>query len=431
MKQVILLFTLLIAIGNYGANAQVSPARFAVEFNAGVPLMLGSVPASLSTYGGIGVRYNLTTAISFQGSMNIGTMLGRQDQQIAAFPQPETVSNIKSFRTDFYTYSIRGQLNLDRVLGLRQYNFFNRINPYLIVGGGYTAPRGDGIVAERYFGTTKVYKDGFKDFYTVQGGLAFRYYLNPALDLNLGCEFNYTQTYYLDGAFQDKKYDHFLLNYIGINYKIGASKKRQHIEWMNIRFIEKKPRKPRPDNETEPQPDPILAKQERERDSIEAAQTQAKQDSLIASQSKPSVDSSITSIPDDSATAAADTAKREVKTIKDQATLTGSKPVGEPVRQKVKPAAGGVAAASEGITETPFKYNVVVGAYQKTRYAFIFRDQMRKKGYEQASVYRTGSNSRMLRVVIVSTDDRQEALKALRKARKEIDPQAWMQVLNP
>lgn len=40
MKQVILLFTLLIAIGNYGANAQVSPARFAVEFNAGVPLML-------------------------------------------------------------------------------------------------------------------------------------------------------------------------------------------------------------------------------------------------------------------------------------------------------------------------------------------------------------------------------------------------------
>lgn len=411
-------------------SAQVSPARFAVEFNGGVPLLLGSLPASLSTYGGLGFRYNLTTAISFQASVNIGTMLGKQNQQIAAFPQPETVSNIKSYRTDFYSYSLRGQLNLDRVLGLRKYNAFNRINPYIILGAGYTAPRGDGIVAERYFGTTKTYKDGFKDFYTVQGGLALRYYLNPALDLNLGCEFNYTQTYYLDGAFQDKKYDHYLLNYIGINYKIGASKKRQHIEWMNIRFIEKKPRKPRPDNETEPQPDPILAQQERERDSVNAAKAETAKDSILAAQTNGAKDSVMAATPDDSITAAADTAKREVKTVKDQATLTGGKPVGEPKRAQPK-ATNGVAAASEGIVETPFKYNVVVGAYQKPKYAFIFRDQMRKKGYEQASIYRTGANSRMLRVVIISTDNKQEALKALRKARKEIDPAAWMQVINP
>jgi hypothetical protein len=48
-------------------------------------------------------------------------------------------------------------------------------------------------------------------------GLGIRYYLNPSIDLVFSSEFNYFETYWIDGAYTDKKLDHYLNNSFGIS----------------------------------------------------------------------------------------------------------------------------------------------------------------------------------------------------------------------
>ena len=73
------------------------------------------------------------------------------------------------------------------------------------------------------------------------------------------------------------------------------------------------------------------------------------------------------------------------------------------------------------------KYNVVVGAYTAQKYAFSFRDNLRSKGYE-AAIFRSNPNSKVLRVCVISTQDKSEALRTLRKARTEIDSKSWIHI---
>jgi hypothetical protein len=72
-------------------------------------------------------------------------------------------------------------------------------------------------------------------------------------------------------------------------------------------------------------------------------------------------------------------------------------------------------------------YNVVVGAYTSAKFALIFRNQLRSKGYD-AAAFRSSSNSRILRVCVISTPNKQDAFRVMRKVRAEIDPKAWIHV---
>lgn len=268
--------------------AQDAPKRLAFELNGGMPIPLVSIPPSFSGYLGAGVRYNVTTALSLQGSINIGSLKGLRKDAFPSFQNPDRVQNYSGFTTGFLSYMFRGQLNMERVLRLRQYNMFRKINPYMTAGIGFTRVGENGIEASRFQLPPKTY--GNLNFYTMQTGLLVRYYLNPSIDLNIGCDFNYTQTYYLDGIFADQKYDHYLLNYIGINFKLGATHQKQHVEWYNLMFFERKPRKQPMDNESEP-PIPIFA-QEQQLDTVVLPQPSS--DSSLLAKNTSKIDSATT-----------------------------------------------------------------------------------------------------------------------------------------
>lgn len=469
-KRILFFYSILFLLG-FSATAQ--PSRFSMEINAGVPTMFASIPSTISTYGGVGVRYNITTALSAQLSANMGTMRGMQNQSATSFVFPEKVSNYKSYTSQFYNYTLRGQLNLERVFNLRQFPFFYRLNPYLTGGVGFTAPLGDGWVAERYFdASTKYYKKGVEGVWTSQLGVVVRYYLNPMIDLNIGSEFNYCPTYYLDGIYPDNKYDHYLLSYIGANIKLGATHRKQHIEWVNVVIKERKPKR-QPKDDPRPAEPPPLA-EEPKSDSAMAVNT----DSAITKEVVQTTDSVITNpatgvastttplkqpdsvvnnpaavsavpaplptangsnIPSKNKLPVATTQSRkgEKTPVPAQNTRKGSEqavnnPFSEPVVRV--PAATDPNAPAlnmiEGVAnETPAKYTVIAAAYskRKVKYAYMFRDRLRKQGY-QAAVVQSDIDPNIVRVMVYSTNTKNVALSQCNKVRSEFEKSAWINV---
>jgi hypothetical protein len=474
------------------SDAQVRPSRLSFEINAGIPIAISSIPPGISTYGGIGLRYNITTALSLQTSFNIGMLRGSQSVLNIAFS--ERSQNYTKYHNTFYQYALRGQLNLERVFRLRA--IMKKVNPYLTAGIGYTGTTG--IEAERADGRLRKYDN--IEFWTVQAGVAFRYYLNPTLDLNIGSELNLTQTAFLDGIPLDGRNDHFILTYVGINVKIGAKKKNQHIEWVNKVYRSKKPHKTKEDPEdlhsdqelTADEPDPVYA------DSL-IAETPSARDSAAAAASlkdselagKAALEDAAnnanvaTGMPKGTAgaaktgtTVAAGTVKGIKKGVKGAAatgairsgslankgtsvimlasgstkeTRTGRTSIN--IKNKGAITANGEAGMNgrpgstapvvrinapvdpkaptlnivENISKPLATYNVIVGAFGKSRNAYRFRNRLRNQGY-QSAIFRSDINSQIMRVCIYSTNNQEIALKQLEKARAEVEPGAWIHV---
>jgi hypothetical protein len=490
---VLLIFTM-------GASGQqtLKPSRLSCEMNAGVPVIISSVTPALATYGGAGIRYNLTAAISVQAAFNLGIMRGAQN--VNATTAAEQQQSYTKYHNTFYQYTLRGQLNLERVFKLRA--SLKRINPYITGGVGYTGTMG--IEAERNDGRLRKYND--INFWTVQTGIVIRYYLNPVLDLNIGSELNLTQTKFLDGIPLDNRFDHFVMTYVGVNIKIGAKKQNQHIEWSNKPHRNKVSPKKKDDSDdktsaqvlTEDEPDEVHA------DSLMAEESDPDKAAEKVSKDKPaSADSEQqTSIPlpvvptkeafaaarsvagpknlsasvvastsgiaapaakdkkTGTSVAATTTAKAKAGKAASAKTTTGTATAGT----KTNRAAGvnnntrnnGMTAAItarpyalpiapivrvsapvdpkaptlnfiEGIARPVSSYNVIVGAFRKSKNAYAFRDKMRKMGY-QCAIFRSDINSQILRVCIYSTNDKAIALKQLEKARVEIEKGAWVHV---
>lgn len=494
-KQYSVLFILFFSLN--AAFAQ--NARFSLDLNAGIPLPLASIKSNITTYGGVGVRYNLTSALSIEGMLNMGTMAGSQTPAvpIPVYPNVDN-ENVANYHNNFVQYSLKGLVNLERVFGLRK--VFHRINPYVTGGLGFINSS-----VSTNFSNGYQYKVN-RSFFTGYVGLQFKYYINPSLDFNIGSEMNLTETYYLDGAATDKKYDYYLLNYVGVAYKFGARKDKQHIEWNNvilkdriyIPHIEKRQGQPldaagnffifhkdsiallQTQNRELQQKTVMLeqksAEQQKQIDSMkqDMSTMKVKVDTLQNQVSqmqeqmnkppqvvyapapekapepvKPTPPPATTQVP----------AKPKPKPAKSQLPQTPAQPekvtapevttkapepkqpekVEAPAKQKETPVITTVpekpvetAPVTElnqidGVVAPIARYNVVAGAYAGEKYAFIFRDKMRAKGYE-AAIFKSDINSKILRVCLFTTQDKEEAMRMMRKVRAEVDPKAWVHV---
>lgn len=489
---------LLLTFNLYSQNT-----RLSLELSGGIPYGFTTISSSLSTFGGIGARYNITKELSIQGLVNIGSLTGKQIPA-AVFSMPDNVLNYRAYNNNFIQYTLNGQLNLERVLGLRR--VFKRVNPFLVVGGGFIKSE---VVAYRNVDNNKKYN---QSFYTGYGGLTVRYYMNPQMDFVFSSSYNLTQTYYLDGIYMDNKYDAFLLNSIGISYKFGAKSQKQHIEWNNVilknRFyipdIEKRNGQPIDEegNYVVYSKDSIskllavnqqlqaqnsaqreeIEKQRKEIDSLKGDMGKVKvqmdtlansieelkkqnQDIINRLNAQPPVQpgnpsgpvrpnpvvtppsgtdrpNSGTTTPspaktDTTATKATGGQKKKKKTTTVTVNVPteevdGESPKKDPVTStepkaevSTDPSAG--LNSIDGIVAPIERYNVVAGAYAGSKYAIIFRDKMRAKGYE-AAIFRSDVNSKILRVCVLSTTDKKEAIRVMNKIRTEIDPKAWIHV---
>jgi len=359
-------------------HAQQNATRLRFDMNAGIPMVIGSIPFSVSTYGGIGARYNVTKTFSAQLSFNIGTIRGKQSVRYAEAVEEKNGSYTK-FRNDFYQYTLIGCVNLENLFKLRaSTGKFKKINPYLTGGIGYTGTFG--IVAERYDGHLRAYND--IEFWTVQCGAHVSYLINPSLDLNIGTDVNLTQTYFLDGIPMDNKFDHMLMVYVGMSIKLGATKTKPHIEWSRNR-VRNVPAKKKP----EPRVDIFAIHDD---------------------------------LPNDSTyTASLNGAGVPAKVLKPE---NNARIDDTPVHSN-----GVFIDAKNSAVKPDVKYNIIVGAFRNKQYAAGYSQKLLVQGFTPV-MFKSDINADITRVCIYSTDNHDAAMQMLMKARVEVDKGAWLYV---
>lgn len=397
--------------------------RFSTELGAGVPILFGSIPNKFTMYGTFGLRYSLSKEISIQGALQYGSFRGEQTPPGPYVNPSKTETNYYSFRNNFIQYSANVQINLEPLFKLRR--IMPKLNPYLMVGMGRIQ---SDIQTERLVpdGTRKTFDIPDRSYYTQYYGMIFRYYLNPQLDFVVSAIYHTTQSSVIDGipTRDIEDFDAYLMPSLGINFKIGAKQRSvEHVDWYNVKAKKNIVDPDYPGENPVSEENDSLAESAEElaikNDSLGKANTALKQEN--------------------------DAIKKENEILRAAAIASGAVIVGKdkdgnPIYAKdstksLKSTAEVVDATKsngeliDGITTPPFKYNVVVGCYTSKRYAYIYRDRMRSKSYP-ANIYKSGDDSRMLRVTILSTDDKSEAQQLVNKARKTIDPGSWMHIYN-
>ena len=105
-------------------------------------------------------------------------------------------------------------------------------------------------------------------------------------------------------------------------------------------------------------------------------------------------------------------------------------PVKVAVGPKVQPEPGSSLNDIDGIVRPMGKYNVIVGTYAGAKYAYPFRDKMRKQRL-QAALFKDSDRSRMVRVCIYYGDDRKEANRQLRSYLRKFNGQVWLHIYDP
>lgn len=177
-----------------------------------------------------GIRYSLTKSWSISGSATYNSFQGKTGNSSGVvLGNYATTADLIRYKNEFYGLHGYVHYNLNNLLGLNGPK--NRIMPYLTLGGGLLFHKLNNYYID---GKHTEYNDFVsKPFRNYQLGLGVKYYLSPALDIILSSEYNYVETYFMDGVSADKKLDSYLNNRIGLSYKFGASLENNLIDWTH------------------------------------------------------------------------------------------------------------------------------------------------------------------------------------------------------
>lgn len=458
-KLLSLLAATLICSNN--AFAQYKYTRFAIEGTAGVNYGLTSVPGSFAAFSEFGLRLSLSRYLSGKLTYGVGALRGSRTVNTVVFPLDD-VNNYVDYNTTYRYLNGRALFNLERIFKLRQRSrAYNRLNPFLVIGGGFMFPD---IEVRRVDGQFKNYKKNVR-FYTNCYGLDFRYFLSNKFDLTFGSELHVIQTYYLDGAYSDKKLDKFITGHIGISYNIGANANRKHLEWFNLDGKEDvifKPILTEPVNPQEPitqipvpnDEPPQITKDDSAAIAIVTEPKELTPDSAntinelktddkdivvttVIDSSELDKQPKVITVPDPTkAVVDVNPGKPDTKvTIPQQSTHTDVNPKTEP-KTVLEPTRTVVTAPKELTPEKPIiitpplsRYNVIAATYGGPKYAILYCKKLRTLGFD-ANVIKS-SKSKMYRISIYHGDDRSLAFKELGRIRKTEFKQAWIHIYNP
>ncbi len=475
-------------------------ARWSIGLHGGSNYSVMSIPGSFTFFGGGGIRYAVNKHLSLEGLYDIGELKG--EQTVSNFVGQDIPSDFASFHTKYAMYSGNLLFNLSPFFKLRSKLY--RFNPYFILGGSQMS---SDVVAELADKRTRVYNELF---YTGYAGLQFSYFINAKMDVNIRSIYCYTQTLYLDGIWRDQNFDGFISTSIGINYHIGASNQKMHIDWYDLVILKKLPdgkiilpRRPRlkpkrtvllangPQKVLEIIPYPVKLLDSAliqsiaaiNYDSLKKASALEADSQVVKSASvKPDENAyrnNSTTPPATPIPSGASVASAPVQTYQPSGNLlvpaaavgviAAAKPgkeskgelqtkeISKPKKQEshlpkpekvVKPS---TAAAVMIITKPDLRdstdtvrkeelsikdvqvpvsrYNVIVASYTSKKYAMIYRNKLRKRGFN-ALIFKSSPNSKLLRVSIHSDENKQNAIAMLRKTRRELVKDAWIHVYN-
>ncbi len=390
-------------------------AKWALDVTAGVPYLFSPVGGyKLTGMMGVGLRRSFTKAIGLSLNYNTGKFSGGNDNATGiAFGLP---ASTVSYETSIKQFTGRIHFNLRNLVkepfGRRDWNHFGTI------GIGYILATGDASFSyDKKVEDVKLYlTPGIQNIVL---GYEARRYLTNAFDLIVGMDFSYNQTKYLDQSYDKPNLNSHLYIHTGLTYKIGASKTKQHIDWTHSTYNNFKDRKkitPKlpvldkpvvmdtavkaPEPVVEPIPEPVVA-------------PEPKPEPVVEPKPEPVVEPK---------PAPVDQPKPAPVVQPKPAPVVEPKPiiVNQPVKQ-----------TSGEVTPPLYKYNVVVACYSvnKLNIAKLNQKKLENRGFN-TNIFRTSMKSQLLRLSIISTDDKAEALKIARKARKEIDPYSWIYIYN-
>ena len=406
-------FSLMLTID---ATAQYKYTRYSIDLNGGFSFPKTSISGTAGGLAEIGFRLAPSRYLSGKLAIGAGTLAGSQSVTNRT-STPDDVNNYTKFDANYYYFTGSGMLNLERIFKLRNVSrTFNRLNVFLIIGAGYMYPD---IKVNRVDGQFKNYKKNVR-FIHNNFGLDFKYFLSNRFDLNFGAEYKLVQTYYLDGAYSDRVFDGMVNGYVGIAYNIGGNADRKHLEWFNldgkidIIYV--------PFKEEDKKDIPIVKENQKIHDSLNLAQNNSIEQQVDSSAA---IDPDMEPIANTKELENDTTFKKTGRhtdirytTPKDSAKAVVAFP------KKTKPSTLNEVA---GVIQPLGKYNVIVGTYKGSKYAYAFRNKLRKQGFE-AALFKDSEKSRMVRVAVYFGDDRKEANKQLRLYMAKFNQQAWIHV---
>ncbi len=429
---------LTILIGN--VKAQYKYTRLSLDINGGFSMPNTSITGTAGGYGEIGLKMATSRYLSGRLAIGAGTLNGSQDVEMITGTR-DNVANYTKYNASYYYFSGSGLLNLERLFKLRNLGgIFHRLNPYLVVGAGYMYPD---IKVNRVDGQFKNYKNNVR-FIANNFGLDFKYFISNRFDLSFGAEYKLVQTYYLDGAYSDKKLDGMTNAYVGISYNIGASADRKHLEWFNLDGKEDIMFVPFNDDLKKGEEPIAIIKKDTTNvtketanittniDSLAAQTTLSNtinKDTLILTQTVKIFDSISENIASVNLT---DTL--EHKKVGRHTDIKGKSGTINP--KQIVVTANPIPEKSislndiDGIVRPMGKYNVIVGTYSGSKYAYPFRDKVRKQGL-QAALFKDSDHSKMVRVCVYYGNDKKEANRQLRLYISKFNGQAWLHIYDP
>lgn len=401
-------------------------SKWAADVTLGIPYMFTPVGHSLTGMFSLGIRHSFSKSMGLQLAYHHGNLSGGQDivpLVVSRYSGPE---NVKTFSTKINQYTVRAYFNIRNLTSESASR--TEWNHYAILGGGFIYGNQDVTFADNTTATkAKVYLKG--GVQNIVAGYEARKYLMHNLDLIAGADFSLNQSKYFDAAPAKTGLNSHLYFHTGVTYKIGTSKDKEHIDWSYVSYNNYK------DKSIQIEQVPVIEKPITE-EAPKIDTSMAVAPPVVEPTPVPPVVEPTPVEPPVVAPVIPEPVVAPTPTPTPVPTPAPTRTV-----RRARPAPGATTSprtstpstyvATDDVTPPPTRYNVIVACYSVNRLniAQAYKVKLEKNGYSP-SIYRSSTNSRMLRMSVISTADRGEALNTLRRARKELEPESWIYIYN-
>ena len=402
-------------------------SNWAVDGTLGFPFMFTPVGHKFTAMIGLGGRYSFNRAMGLQVNYFRGNLSGTGDGNPTS--SSGNAAFVSSYKTRINQFTVRAIFNVRNLTAEPLTR--TMWNHYALVGAGFIYGNQDVNFGDNTKSVgTKIYnKSGVQSIIV---GYEARKYIRHDLDFIAGMDFSFNQSKYFDGAYNKPTLNSHLYPHAGVTYKIGTSKDREHIDWSygsynnfkdKTTHIEQVPIIEKPNTQEPPKMDTSML--------VSTPPVSEPVPPTPAVIEEPKVAPQVVVEPVVEPTP-------EIKPVPVPTPITRATPrsrtrttVPPLAKPNINPAAPNESEPDNELTPPPTRYNVIVACYSvnKLNVAISNKAKLERKGFSP-SIYHSSANSRILRMSVISTDDRAEAISVLRRARKEIEPQSWLYLYN-
>jgi hypothetical protein len=216
----------LLSLNQYSLAQKV--ARWSTDISLGVPITFFSVNSNFSGIYQGAVRYSINKNWSVSGRFSSKVFFGNTGNPPGIVSLDGVYAkDLVNYRNAFYDIGGYVHYNFGQLFGWNQAT--SKFSPFATFGAGLQFWK---LRSSLIDGTSSSMKEfGTRPMRNYQVGLGVRYFLNPSFDLLLSSEYNYVETFWMDGAYADKKLDTYLNTSFGVSYKMGASASKNLADW--------------------------------------------------------------------------------------------------------------------------------------------------------------------------------------------------------